>query len=160
MGASCSCIETEQEAALDVSLKTLSKRAIISTLSMFKSSGPTGSGNDTVYSQNIAPLNSGKKYQDTLKAFLETKCLSHNSDMVPASSMNQIRPSVVVAIHRVGEFVREERFDSLFRDDDIEDLGPLQSKTTGHKYSGGLLQGVPHGYGVFIGSNGVYIEGY
>lgn len=160
MGESCSCIETEQEAALDGSLKTLSKKAMISSRSMFKSSGPTGSRNDTPYSQNIAALNSGKKYQDTLKAFLETKCLSHNSDMVPASSMNQIRPSVVAAMHRVGEFVREERFDSLFRNDDIEELGPLQSKTTGHTYSGGLLQGVPHGYGVFIGSNGVYIEGY
>lgn len=160
MGGSCSCAEEQREAVAIGSLKTRSSDRFVDL-------GNGVSGSESCKTQQKAPTKGAenisgidKKYKDTIRAFLERNCLSCNSDMVPASKMNETRLSVMAAIHRIGSFEREERIDALFKDPEIRIFGPLQSKTTGHTYTGEMLNGVPHGYGVFVGSNGVYIEGY
>lgn len=82
-----------------------------------------------------------------------------NPDLKPAQYLNCVPDKTPGILKRLGPFQREPKYDEAVGSFPPS-RGPLVSKSSGHSYQGGIKDGVPHGLGTFISSEGMYIEGY
>lgn len=82
-----------------------------------------------------------------------------NPDLQPTSYLNCVPDKTPGILKKLGPFQREPQYDAVIGTFPPT-RGPFVSRASGHTYQGGIMNGVPHGLGTFVSSEGTYIEGY
>ena len=139
------------------------RKTIFKTISTQSTSSPLSGESFEISPKKIIEKSEGSSPSvdlDVRKADLKWVSKELSSDMAFCSKLNSVKATFPKSVYSIGEFVRESEYEDCFYNDTVPNVGPIKSKSTGNTYFGGILNGVPHGYGKFVSSDGTYIEGY